>query len=244
MKTKAELIEEKILNTLLEADELEFERLLEQDPAFAKDYQMALHLSEYITNNQLFNFRKQVQEIGEDFKQKQHETKIIPFKKYWKQIASVAAVFMIFVSGYWYVNSQRALNQLYEDYYNIDEVYLNTRSGNSVTSDLLEQGLLLFENDQYQESIGYFEQLPTSITAVYYSGVAHMEIDEFEVAKYKFDQVIDDYVNVFYDQALWYKGLCLLKQNKEDDARLVFAKIAKSESYYNNQAKEIVSKLK
>ena len=72
----------------------------------------------------------------------------------------------------------------------------------------------------------------------------HMEIDEFEVAKYKFDQVIDDYVNVFYDQALWYKGLCLLKQNKEEDARLVFAKIAKSESYYNEQAKEIVSKLK
>ncbi len=243
MKTKAELIEEKVLNILLKSDELEFNRLLEEVPAFAKDYQMALHLSEYIKNDQLFNFRDQLQEIGTNYKLKQSKTKVRSLKQYWKQIASVAAVFLVFVSGYWYANSVRSLNQLYDDYYSVDEVYLNVRSGNTTTTDVLEQGLLLFEKNKFQESIIYFEQLPTSITAVYYCGIAHMEIDEYELAKNKFDQVIEDYTNVFYDQALWYKGLCLLKQEKSEEAKFVFNRIAKSESFYNNQAQELIDKL-
>jgi len=244
MKTKAELIEGKVMARLLEAEEAEFNRLFNADKSFAKDYQIVLHLSDYVKNEPLFQFRETLQDVGEQYRKDHSGKQIIDLRQYWKQIASVAAVLIVFLGGYWYVNQSTSSDQLFEQYYELDEVYMNTRSGNSASTDLLEQGLLLFENDQYLESINYFEQLPTSVTAVYYSGVAHMEIGEYEVAKYKFDQVIDNYVNVFYDQAMWYKGLCLLKQNQVADAKLIFGNIAKSDSYYKNQAKELADKLK
>lgn len=244
MKTKAELIEGKVMARLLEAEEAEFNRLFNADKSFAKDYQIVLHLSDYVKNEPLFQFRETLQDVGAQYRKDHSGKQIIDLRQYWKQIASVAAVLIVFLGGYWYVNQSTSSDQLFEQYYELDEVYMNTRSGNSASTDLLEQGLLLFENDQYLESINYFEQLPTSVTAVYYSGVAHMEIGEYEVAKYKFDQVIDNYVNVFYDQAMWYKGLCLLKQNQVADAKLIFGNIAKSDSYYKNQAKELADKLK
>lgn len=244
MKTKAELIEGKVLASLLVDEQEHFDKLLSSDRSFANEYQIVLHLSDYIKNESLFQFRDTIQNIENEHRIENRNNKIIDFKQYWKQIASIAAIVLIFLGGYWYFNLSNSTESLFEQYYELDEVYLNTRSGNSTTTDVLEQGLLLFERDQYIESINYFEQLPTSITAIYYSGVAHMEIGEYEVAQYKFDQVIDNYVNVFYDQAMWYKGLCLMKQDQVNDAREIFNTIAKSESYYKNKAKEIADKLK
>lgn len=244
MKTKAELIEGKVMASLINTEEAEFNRFLNSDRAFAKDYQIVLHLSDYLKNDKLFQFRDSIQQVGSEYRNGNSGTQLIYFKTYWKHIASVAAVLLLFFGGYWYMNMSQSTHQLFDQYYEIDEVYMNTRSGNSNSTDILEQGLLLFENDQYKESINYFEQVPSSITAVYYSGVAHMEIGEYEVAKYKFNQVIDNYVNVFYDQAMWYKGLCLLKQDHEKDALVVFNTISKSNSYYKDKAKELANKLK
>jgi len=243
MKTKAELIEGKVMTSLIKSEEAEFNRLLSKDRAFAREYQIVLHLSDYMKNESLFQFRETLRNIGGEYQKSQKKTLLIDFKQYWKQIASVAAIVVLFIGGYWYFNLHQSNEQLFEQYYQLDEVYMNTRSGGAASTDLLEQGLLLFEKDQFQESINYFEQIPTSITAVYYSGVAHMEIGEYEVAKYKFNQVIDNYVNVFYDQALWYKGLCLLKQGQNKEALSIFTTIAKSNSYYKNKAKDLVNKL-
>lgn len=244
MKTKAELIEGKVMATLDPSEEKEFERLISTDQAFANEYQIALHLSIYMKNESLFQFRNKLQNISSEHRGKSKKTKVLVLNRYWKHIASTAAVLFIFLGSYWYFNRISSPEALFERYYHSDEVYLNSRSGNATPTDLLEQGLLLFEKDQYEESINYFEQLPTSITAVYYSGVAHMEIGEYEVAKFKFDQVIENYVNVFYDQAMWYKGLCLLKQGQIKDAKSIFKNIKKSDSYYKNQANEIIDKLK
>lgn len=244
MKTKAELIEGKVMSTLLEHEEEEFSRLLSSDKSFAKDYHIVMQLSDYMSNESLREYRDTLHEIEKQYHKDQSANKLIDLKRYWKYAASVAAVAIVFLSGYWYFNQTISTDHLFKEYYKLDEVYLNTRSGNTTTTDLLEQGLLLFEKDQYMESINYFDQLPTSITAMYYSGVAHMEIGEYEVAKYKFDKVIDNYVNVFYDQAMWYKGLCLLQQTHVNEAKVIFNKISKSDSYYQNQAKELSDKLK
>jgi hypothetical protein len=242
MKTNADLIHGKLMGELGDSDLEKFDRLLADDEEFAKEYNLAKQLTNYLANEKLFSFRSQVMAIGDQYQLKPHQKFQLP--QWWKYAASVAAVGILMFSLYFFINNQNSNQQLFEQYYNADEVYLNTRSGAPSSTDVLEQGLLLFENDQYQESIDYFEQLPTSVTAIYYSGVAHMEIGEYEVAEFKFDQVISDYLNVFYDQAQWYKALCLLKQNKNKNANLILQNIAKSDSYYKNQAEELARKLK
>lgn len=242
MKTNADLIHGKLMKELGDSDLEEFKRRLAEDEDFAQEYALAKQLTNYLADEKLFSLRNRLISIGDQIKLKNNKKFILP--RWWKYAASFAAVGLLIFGMYFFINNQNSNEQLFEQFYDADEVYLNTRSGNPSSTDELEQGLLLFENDQYQESIGYFEQLPTSVTAIYYSGVAHMEIGEYEVAEFKFDQVITDYLNVFYDQAQWYKALCLLKQNKNQNAKLILQKIAESDSYYKNQAEELSRKLK
>jgi len=237
------LIKRKILNELLEDDEkLAFNQLLETDETFNQDYNKAQSLADYIADESLFNFRDKLDDISSQFRQNEVKKRTIPIKRMYT-IASIAASIIILFGSYIFLQRQQKIEDLFQSYYDVDEVYLNTRSGNSTTTDLLEQGLMLFEKDKYQESINYFDQLPTSVTALYYSGVAHMEIEEYEVAIFKFDQVIVGYLNVFHDQAQWYKGLCLMKQEKLSDAKDIFTRISLSESYYKGKATELTKKL-
>lgn len=236
------LIKKKILNDLADNELKEFNRLLDTNEAFAQDYLMAQSLAGYVADEKLFDFRNKLHHMSAKFRKKDMKQRSLPIRRMYT-IASVAASIIILFGTYLYFQRQQKIEDLFQSYYDVDEVYLNTRSGNSTTTDLLEQGLLLFEKDKYQESINYFDQLPTSVTALYYSGVAHMELDEYEVAIFKFDQVIVSYLNVFHDQAQWYKGLCLMKQEKLNDAKDVFTVISHSESYYKGKAKELTKKL-
>ena len=236
------LIKKKILNDLVDDEVIQFNHLLETDKTFAQDYHKAQSLAGYVANEKLFDFRNKLENISAKFRKKEMRKSTLPIRRMYA-IASVAASIIILFGSYLYLQRQQKIDDLYQSYYDLDEVYLNTRSGNSTNTDLLEQGLLLFEKDKYQESINYFDQLPTSVTALYYSGVAHMELQEYEVAIFKFDQVIVSYLNVFHDQAEWYKGLCLMKQEKLNDAKDIFTRISHSDSYYKGKAKELSKKL-
>lgn len=241
--SKLDLIELKLLNKASESQERDFVNLLHTDTVFAKEYALRSSLFSFISDEINMDFRKKLDSVYDDYSSKK-SIPVISLKNTWSYVASIAAVVIIAFGGYYLLNQDSTTDELYQKYYQLDDVYLNTRSGNTVNTDLLEQGLILFEKNKYEESISYFKQLPTSITATYYSGVAYMELNEYDVAVYKFNQVINDNLNVFYDQAKWYKSLCLLKLNKEEEAKGILRNISKTTSYYNTQAKELLKELK
>ncbi|NPD46477.1 MULTISPECIES: tol-pal system YbgF family protein [unclassified Lentimicrobium] len=242
--SKTNLIQKKVLNELSEFELTDFNRLIESDSDFAKEYAMAKELMTYVGNEELLVFRGQLEKVSKSHKSKNSNKRLISLRRHWSYVASVAAVALILFGSYVFLNENSASDKLFDQYYNTDEVFLNTRSGSTHSNSVLEQGLVLFEDNKFEESIDYFEQLPTSVTALYYSGVAHMEIGEYEVAEFKFDQVISNYLNVFYDQAQWYKGLCLVKQNKKQEANVIFTMISQSNSYYKEQALELTKQMK
>lgn len=242
--SKTDLIQKKVLRELSESELIEFNRLYETDSEFRLEFKMAKELMTYVGNEELLAFRGQLADISKSHRGQNSKGRLISLKRNWSYVASVAAVAVVLFGSYFFLNQHHSSNELFEQYYNTDEVYLNTRSGSVHSNSVLEQGLVLFESNKFEESIDYFEQLPTSVTALYYSGVAHMEIGEYEVAEFKFDQVISDYLNVFYDQAQWYKGLCLVKLDKEQEAKTIFTMISQSNSYYKDQAIELAKQMK
>lgn len=243
--SKIDLIVKRVQKELNDSEQQELDDLMNTDSTFKKDNELADNLISHLKDDQAHDFKEKLQIVQSDyFKNKNMKTKIIPFKHFWQYAASIASIVIIAFASMYFLNQNQSSEQLFDQYYNLDDVYLNTRSGSASTTDILEKGLLLFEKDEYQKSIDYFEQLPNSITALYYSGVAHMELEEYEVAIFKFDQVINDYLNVFYDQASWYRGLCMLKQEKRKEAHIIFKTISKSNSYYSQQAKELSNSLK
>ena len=242
--SKTDLIQKKVLKELVESELVEFNRLYETDSEFRKDYEMANELMAYVGKGELLEFKGQLNEISKSHKSRNSKGRIISLRRSLSYVASIAAIAVILFGSYYFLNEQSATDKLFEQFYNTDEVFLNTRSGSTHSNSVLEQGLVLFEGNKFEESIDYFEQLPTSVTALYYSGVAHMEIGEYEIAEFKFDQVISNYLNVFYDQAQWYKGLCLVKQNKKQEAKGIFTMISQSNSYYKDQALELTKQMK
>lgn len=242
--SKTDLIQKKVLKELTEQEMVEFSRLYKADSEFRKEYEMAKELMTYVANEELLAFKGKLEGISKSYKDENSKGRLISLKRNWASVASVAAVALILFGSYFFLNKQSTTDKLFEQYYNTDEVYLNTRSGSTNSNSVLEQGLVLFEGNKFEESIDYFEQLPTSVTALYYSGVAHMEIGEYEVAEFKFDQVISNYLNVFYDQAQWYKGLCLVKQNKKQEANGIFTMISQSNSYYKEKALALTKQMK
>ena len=241
--SREDLIEQKVFSSLSSSQKTEFDLLLSSDKSFAQDYHIMNDLALYMAKDSLYNFREKLSAIQEKY-QSSKPNRIIHLNKIWYSVASVAAILIIMFGTYYLINQPRSASELFNDYYQLDDVYLNTRSGNSLNTGVLEQGLILFEKDKYRESIIYFEKLPNSITAIYYSGVAHMELGDSDVACYKFELVIKDYLNVFYDQALWYKGLCKIKQGRIKAAKKIMKDISKTDSYYRLQAKELLEELK
>ncbi len=235
----------KIYNELDAEQSAQFDLLLATDEKFRKEFAFFNQLFSDLENKKEMNLRNKIDVIYKEMYGSEKETKMIPLiKRNWYSVAAVVTA-LVMVGAFWFSGlfDQSWNEQLYETYYEEDEVFVNTRSKANFNVDVLHHGMELLEIKNFSAALAEFNKLPNSITANYYAGVANMELNHPERAIYKFDYVINDYLNLFYDQAQWYKGLCLVKLDKNKEAIELFNQISKSESYFKNKAMQIVADL-
>ncbi len=247
MKTKHEkLMQAKILNELNEEENIQFDKLYAGDEKFRKEFKLLNQMIADFKEEKTGKLRSKLDAIYEKMYSTKKEVKMIHLlKQNWYSVAA-AVVVLLMVGAYWFnsYNQKDWSTKVFENYYHQDEVYVNTRGEANFDVDVLHIGMQLLENKDFSAALNEFNKLPNSVTANYYSGVANMELDHTDLAVIKFDYVIDDYLNLFYDQAQWYKGLCLVKLQKKDEAIDLFSQIAKTDSYFKLKAKQIVADLK
>lgn len=240
------LIVGKIINELDAEQSTLFDYLIISDENFRKEFISISKLfadfenkGEMALRNKLDIIYKELYEV----KSKSKMTRLI--KRNW-YIAAAAIAVLVMIGTFWFSGVfDRSWNEkLYKTYYEEDEVFVNTRSKANLNVDVLHHGMELLEMKEFSAALSEFNKLPNSITANYYAGVANMELNYPERAIYKFDYVIKDYLNLFFDQAQWYKGLCLVKLEKNQEAIELFNQITKSESYFKDKAKNIVADLR
>lgn len=242
---RTELIQGKIFNNLSNEEQNRFTHLMETDADFRKEFDLYQQVKQNLDDKEAIILRKKLTTIYAEVYGTKKEHKTIKFmKKNWYSVA--AAVALLFLAGTYLfmgTSSKDWSKELYNTYYSQDEVYVNTRSKASLDVDVLHHGMELLEKKDFSAALEEFNKLPHSVTANYYSGVANMELNNHEVAIFKFDYVINDYLNLFYDQAQWYKGLCLVKLNQKNEAIDVFNQIVNSDSYFKDKAQQIVADL-
>lgn len=240
------LMQAKIENTISEEDLAYFNQLVAENEDFRKEYEMLIDMISNLKDEKAMSLRNKLDKIYLEMYGSKKKTKMSQIvKRNWYSVAAAAAI-LIMVGAFWFnqVNQKRWSDQLYENYYQEDEVFVNTRSKANFNVDVLHHGMELLEQKDFNAALAEFNKLPNSLTANYYAGVANMELNNHEIAVFKFDYVIDDYLNLFYDQAQWYKGLCLVKLKKKDEAIQLFSQISQTESYFKDKAKQIVADLK
>lgn len=245
-KNHEKLMLSKILNELNEEETTLFDHNLATDDDFRKEFEVFSQLLSNLKDKKAIALRSKLDSVYGKMYGTKKETKMIHFmKQNWFAIAAAVTV-LVMIGAYWFngLNQQAWNEELYASYYQEDEVFVNTRSKANFNVDVLHHGMELLENKEFTAALSEFNKLPSSITANYYAGVANMELDNHHVAVSKFDYVIDDYLNLFYDQAQWYKGLCLVKLEKKPEAIELFDQITNTESYFREKAKQIVTDLR
>jgi hypothetical protein len=245
-KNHRELIYGKCFNELNEEELKHFSQLIETDDNFRKEYYLCKNIVMQIGDKKAHDLRAKLNTIYKQMYSTKKEIKMFRIiKQNWRAVAA-AAIVTFLVGAYWFtgLNTKSWNEELYNSYYKADEVFVNTRSKANFNAGVLHYGMELLEKKEYAAALVEFNKLPTSVTANYFAGVANMELNMHEVAIFKFDYVIQDYLNLFYDQAQWYKGLCLVKLEKKKEAIALFEQIGMSESYFKEKAKEIVTDLR
>ena len=120
---------------------------------------------------------------------------------------------------------------------------MQVRSLEVNSDEAFREAFQFYQQNDFKNALKYFNALDNQITAKFYSGICYIELEQFNYAIESFEFVINDRDNLFVEQAEWYMGLIYLMNNQKGEAISQFNKISTSESYYANQAKEILKYL-
>ncbi|MGD2034786.1 MAG: tetratricopeptide repeat protein [Bacteroidales bacterium] len=138
--------------------------------------------------------------------------------------------------------------EIYAQYYKPADVGMSFRASGDAVNNELRTAMMLYESKRFDEAIKLFEQIlqkdNSRIGLNLYSGISHMEINQYDEANIRFKRIIDHKANAFIESAEWYLGLCYLLNDEKDKAIDTFAGIAESDGYYAKDARKILNKLK
>ncbi len=238
-------IEEFIDGNLSEDDAHRFRSELETNPMLFSEFNLRLEVNEAIKDKNIAEFRELV---GHQLRNQSSHTVSFNFQKdilkTW-HLAAASFALIVVVGGLWYILSNKpySTERLVSKYYKPAQSILQYRSLELNSDDALKEAFNFYQQNDYINALKYFNSLDNQITAKFYSGICYIELEQFDKALESFEYVINDKDNLFVEQAEWYLGLIYLMNNQKTQALDQFGKIAKSDSYYATQAKEILKYL-
>lgn len=120
-----------------------------------------------------------------------------------------------------------------------DEMML-TKTKKYTYKEYLKKSLKDLSTQSYKSAINKFELIlehyPQDVNAQFYSGFALFNQGKFTEAISFFDQATQNSFDFFYEDAEWYKGLCLEASGKTVEAKKLFKKIYQARGFYASQA--------
>lgn len=224
---------------------------LEQDLLDDLDLKMEMDLhkdiNEAIIENDIMDLRSKLEAIEPPPTIRQKRK--FEFLTNWNMRAASLAL-LIGLGSLLYVcngNSTYSNKKIFSNYYKPYNVVVNTRSSGEKLDELLVTAVNSYESKDYRTALTLFKQIlhrdSSNITSNFYSGISHIEINEYDKANKNFTRVIKHKNNLFIEQSEWYLGFCYLMTNEKDKALEQFQEIAKGNSFYKTKALEIINRL-
>lgn len=238
---------EDYLSGHLSGKELElFKKELMTDSNFQANVVIRKEIETALCNKNLIELRTLLNNIP---KSKVGYSKGINFRnkvnRIW-QIAAASLVIVLLTGGLWYTLSSKSYSseRLITEYYKAPHAVGQSRSVEYGSDNALKEAFNYYQQNDYTNALKCFRTLDNQVTAKFYSGVCYIELGQYQEATDFFEFVINDKDNLFIEQAEWYIGLIYLMNNDKDKAFDHFNKISKADSFYTDQAQEILKYLK
>jgi tetratricopeptide (TPR) repeat protein len=232
-------------------EELWFLKELDGNPELQEEVGLQQQINTAIFNQDLLDLESQLDTIYEEnykpLKKSIHITKKSG-KMIFRATAFAALVALMVIGVDTIVNRSSSTDEIVAAYYQPAEMNMSFRAAEDMVDSDLRTAMLYYEKQEYEEAIALFERIlkadDSRIGLNLYSGISHMEIQEYGAANENFQKIIDHKANAFIESAEWYLGLCYLMTKEEEKAIDIFEQIAVQDGYYEKEAKKILKKLR
>lgn len=215
----------------------------EKDFKFAEEYIIRLEINDAIQDKDLIEFRKILAD------QRNRFTKKSPYisarrevLKNW-HLAAASFSLVVVAGGLWYIlsNQPASTDKIVATYYKPAQPSMQVRSAKLNTEESMKEAFSFYRENNFESALMYFNSIGSQITAKFYSGICYIEMKDYNKAVESFEYIVEDNDNLFVEQSEWYLGIIYLMNSQNDEAITQFTKISSSDSYYADQAKEILS---
>lgn len=170
-----------------------------------------------------------------------------PRRSFFSQIAATAAILVLTGLGiyFWSNNEQQLYTQFHEPF---ESDFISLRDDSSFNNTELQyiQAMEAYEAAKYKKCIDIFEKqlltTDTNIDALFYSGLAHLEIGNTDNGLEYLLQV-RNHKKEYFREATWYAALAYLKIDNREKAKKLINDLLKEDGRYFEKAKKLNSKL-
>ena len=219
-----------------------FEKEIDSNPVLKAEVEMHQRVNRIINNSETLELHQKLNAIYNTLDSQQPTRNLYRLFYYTSGVAASVALGVFF-----FRNGQVDPQLIAEKYYHQPEHFTVLRNADSDNVNIAE-ALSFFNRSQYNEAVlliaQVLEQDPEMKGLHLYLGISYYELEKYNLAVASFNEILYDGQNPFINTAEWYKGLCLLKLKKQDEAMLIFEELALADNYYSKDAKRILKKLK
>ena len=236
-----ELIDRYLSKSMTEVEVEDFENLLKVDKTLHAEYLKSIAARKFIEEAGRLELREQFDAFESD--EQIGEKAIIPL--WFKRAMAVAAVFIVVFGLYQVVfNNTISADAVFESYFETYKAPSVERNSETTLNTNLQSAMKAYEAKDYEKALVFFTKVEseTNYVTSFYRGVSYLSSKNpnYKQALQNFEIVLQT-DNDYNQQALWYKGLTLLKLKETDKALKVFQKIKEATSYNHAKAAEIVN---
>lgn len=225
-----------------------FEKEIEGNLSLKDEIDLRKQVDSVLSDKDLIDLKMQLDQIHQEIFEVTEKGKGAISKLYRRVYltASALAIFAIAFTVY-LANRNFTNDKLVELYYQPAQTTMSFRSADP-SIDILSQALELYNEKDYISAIEVFEMLleedQSQVGLNLYSGISHMEIEQFDEANKKFKKVLANQPNPFVESANWYLGMCYIMTNERAKAATQFELLANADGYYQDNAKKILNRIK
>jgi tetratricopeptide (TPR) repeat protein len=157
-----------------------------------------------------------------------------------------SSLLIIIVFAWVFINHNSHTNLLYEISDFDPPHYMQTNTRSLSDQQTFNQAMLLYIKKDYSSALNILRKInknDTNPQILFFKGICYLITDDLKNAIDSFNIIIKNMNPSYYDEAIYYKGIALLRKNKKDQALKQFNNLASMFSPYSARAKTLIEKI-
>lgn len=213
-----------LLGKMTEEDAIAFKKQMLESPELKREVALQEKIIQGLKAHQNQELKRELKKIHkETFAPAQRRIKVL-----WSYAAVAASIVLIAAIALWLFLPQTSESDLFQAYY---QPFALDQSRDP-DDRLMAEAKVLYQDSLYRDALpkmdSLAERMPDSVEYQLAIGICYLELQQFEKAKQVFQQIIETKESFLEDQARWYLGLLLIRENKLKAAKEILNVIAQN----------------